>query len=64
MWAPLDLALIYVGLGDKTQALEYLERAYEDRSDRLCFIKAWPQFDTLRAEPRFQDLLRRMHLEP
>jgi TolB-like protein/Flp pilus assembly protein TadD len=62
--APLDLALIYVGLRDKTQALEYLERAFEDHSDRLCYIKAWPQFEGLRGEPRFQDLLRRMHLTP
>jgi TolB-like protein/Flp pilus assembly protein TadD len=62
--SPLNVALIYAGLGDKAQALEWLERAYEDHSDRLAWIKGWPQFDGLRGEPRFQDLLRRMHLTP
>ena len=58
--APLNVALIYAGLGDKSQALEWLERAYDDHSDRLPWIRAWPQFDSLRAEPRFQNLLQRM----
>jgi non-specific serine/threonine protein kinase len=62
--APLNFALIYAGLEDKAQALEWLERAYEDHSDRLTWIRSWPHFDTLRAEPRFQDLLGRMHLNP
>jgi serine/threonine protein kinase/tetratricopeptide (TPR) repeat protein len=62
--APFDIALIYVGLGENTHALESLERAYEDHSFRLTFIKIWPQFDSLRGEPRFQELLRRMRLSP
>lgn len=61
---PFDIALIYVGMGDKPQALKWLETAYEDHSFRLTWIKVWPQFDSLREEPRFQDLLRRMHLTP
>jgi Flp pilus assembly protein TadD len=60
--APLNVALIYAGLGDKGLALEWLERAYEDHSDRLTWIKTWPQFDSLRAEPRFRELLRRMRI--
>ena len=62
--APLDIAVIYVGLGDKAQAFEWLEKAYEDHSDRLTWIRFWPQFDSLRGESRFQDLLRRMNLTP
>jgi serine/threonine protein kinase/Flp pilus assembly protein TadD len=62
--APLNVALVYAGLGDKAQALEWLERAYEDHSDRLTWIKYWPLFDSLRAEPRFEDLLRRMPPRP
>jgi serine/threonine-protein kinase len=62
--APLNVALVYAGLGDKVQALEWLERAYEDHSDRLAWIKFWPLFDSLRAEPRFEDLLRRMPPRP
>jgi TolB-like protein/Tfp pilus assembly protein PilF len=60
--APLDFALVHAGLGDKAQALDWLERAYDDRSDRLAWIKTWPPFESLRGEPRFQDLLRRMRL--
>jgi serine/threonine-protein kinase len=61
--APFEIALIYAGLGDKALALEWLEMAYEDHSDRFRWIKVWPQFDSLRGEPRFQELLRRMRLE-
>ena len=60
--APFDIALVYMGLGDKSRALEWLEKAYEDHSDWLAWIKVWPQFDSLRGEPRFQDLLRRLGL--
>jgi non-specific serine/threonine protein kinase len=62
--SPLNVALVYTGLGDKAQALDWLERAYEDHSDRLAWIRFWPLLDSLRGEPRFQDLLRRMHLTP
>jgi eukaryotic-like serine/threonine-protein kinase len=62
--APFDIALVYAGLGEKRQALEWLERAYEDHSFRVTWIKVWPQLDPLRGEPRFQDLLRRMGLAP
>jgi tetratricopeptide (TPR) repeat protein len=61
--APFDIALVYAGLGDKGQTLEWLEKAYEDRSYRLTWIKIDPRFDSLHGEPRFHDLLRRMRLE-
>jgi len=60
---PLDIALIYSGLGDKSQAVEWLEKAYVDHAGRLFEIKFRPQFDNLRGEPRFHNLLRRMRLE-
>ena len=59
---PFDIALVYAGLGEKRQSLEWLERAYEDHSFRLAWIKVWPQLDSLRGESRFHDLLRRMNL--
>jgi serine/threonine-protein kinase len=62
--SPLDLALIYIGLGDKEQAFEQLEKAYEDRSGWLINLKVEPRFDGLRSEPRFQDLLRRVGHTP
>jgi hypothetical protein len=60
--APLDIALVYLGLGDRAQALEWLDKAYEDHSNFLLWIRVDPQFDSLRGQPRFQELLRRMGL--
>jgi serine/threonine-protein kinase len=62
--APLDIAVLYVGLGEKDQAFEQLEKAYEERTVRLYRIKTDPVFDSLRSDPRFTDLLRRMGLTP
>ena len=60
--APVDLAVAYIGLGDKDRSMEWLEKAYEDRSAWLIWIKVDPRFDVLHADPRFRDLLRRMGL--
>jgi len=60
--APINLALIYAALGDKDSALEWLEKAYQDRSTGMVWIKVNPQLDNLRSEPRFAELLRRMNL--
>jgi TolB-like protein/Tfp pilus assembly protein PilF len=57
-----NFAEIYIGLGDKEQALALLERAYADRSMLLTFLKVDPKFDSLRSDPRFKDLLRRVGL--
>jgi len=55
-----DIALVYVGLADKERALEWLEKAYQGRSQWMLFLKMGPMFDGLRADPRFQDLVRRV----
>jgi len=56
-------ASIYAGLGQKEQALEWLEKAYDERSDLLVYLKVDPIFDSrLRSEPRFGKLLQRMGL--
>ncbi len=57
-------AKIYAALDEKDQAFEWLDRAYEARESSLGTLKVHPQFDPLRDDPRFQDLLRRMNLEP
>jgi TolB-like protein/DNA-binding winged helix-turn-helix (wHTH) protein/Tfp pilus assembly protein PilF len=62
--SPYDFALIYMGLGDKDQAFVWLEKTYEERPDILEYIKLDPKFDSLRSDPRFTDLLRRMKLAP
>jgi serine/threonine-protein kinase len=55
-----DAALNYVAIGDNETALDYLEAAYARRDGPLVHIYTYPGFDSLREEPRFQDLLRRM----
>ena len=42
----------------------WLEKAYQERSDGLTYVNVEPAFDFLRSDPRFQNLLRRMNLEP
>lgn len=59
-----DIALIYLGSGDKDLAFARLERAYEERCPTLEFLKVEPSLDPLRSDPRFTDLLRRMNLNP
>jgi adenylate cyclase len=55
-------ARIYTGLGERDKAIEWLQKGYDDRS--ILFIKVNPEVDSLRSDRRFQDLLRRMNLQP
>jgi TolB-like protein/DNA-binding winged helix-turn-helix (wHTH) protein/Tfp pilus assembly protein PilF len=57
-----NLAGDYALLGDKDQALRYLEKAYADHEDFLTWIKTERDFDFLHSDPRYADLLRRMGL--
>ncbi len=59
---PLGIAWIYIGLGDKDQAFVWLDKSFEERSDGMRQIKTNPIYDPLRSDPRFIDLLKRMHL--
>lgn len=56
------VVMAYIGVGDKQQALSWLEKAYAERSTNLVSIKVSPIFDPLRSEPRFQEVMRRMGL--
>ncbi len=58
--ASYQIALIYLGLGEKDQAMAWLEKAQQERVF-LDFVKTEPKLDPLRDDPRFQDLLRRMN---
>jgi len=57
-----QIALVYVGLGDKDQAFAWLEKAYQAREPALPGLKANPRFDNLRSDPRYTSLLRRVGL--
>jgi DNA-binding winged helix-turn-helix (wHTH) protein/TolB-like protein len=60
---PHLIAIVYAGLGDKEEALDWLWRAFEERDNALVALKVEPDFDSLRSEPRFSELLRRVGLE-
>lgn len=59
---PFSMALICIGLGDHSAALDWLEKGYQDHSTLMVYAKTDPLLDSLRAEPRFNTLLQRMQL--
>jgi serine/threonine-protein kinase len=60
--SPFDIAFLYSGLGDRDHAFEWLERAYQEHDPALVLLNRDPMFDSLRSDPRFTDLLRRLGL--
>jgi tetratricopeptide (TPR) repeat protein len=58
------VAVIYAGLGEKDEALAWLEKSYADRSWYMTSLKVDPKLDGLRSDPRFKDLIRRVGLPP
>jgi TolB-like protein len=57
-----DIAAVYIGLGEKNQAFEWLSKALEERSGFLVYIKCDRRFDGLRSDPRYEALLKRIGL--
>jgi tetratricopeptide (TPR) repeat protein len=57
-----DIGLVFAGLGRLDQAFEYLEKAHQERSGWLTYLRVEPRLDNLRSDPRFKDLLRRVNL--
>jgi TolB-like protein/Flp pilus assembly protein TadD len=55
-----DLAAVYAGLGEKDQAFVWLEKDFQTRSGLLGWTRWAPAFESLRSDPRYTDLLRRM----
>lgn len=62
--SPYNVALIYAGLGETDQALSELEKAHEQRALFLAWINVEPMFDSVRSDPRFAGLVKRIGLEP
>lgn len=58
--SPYHFAVVYTGLGERAQALDYLERAADERFNWLVFLKVEPIFDSLHSEPRFSALVQRV----
>lgn len=61
--SPFYIALLYAGLGDHADAMDSLDKGYEDRSNNMIFLDVVPQFTGLRNEPRFQQLRHRIGLQ-
>jgi len=62
-YVPADsIALIYAGLGEKDQAFTWLEKAYDEHAFKMAWLKVEPEWDSLRSDPRFADLVRRVGL--
>lgn len=59
---PAALANVYLGLGDKDNAFVWLEKAYQERSNYLAYLKVFPLLDPIRSDPRFTDLVQRVGL--
>jgi eukaryotic-like serine/threonine-protein kinase len=60
--AAASFARDYLRLGDKEEALNYLEKGYQERDGAMAYLAVDPFYDPLRSDPRFQNLLRRMNL--
>jgi tetratricopeptide (TPR) repeat protein len=60
--SPGLIALVYIALDDREQALTWLEKAYRQHSSMMTWLKTDPRFDGIRGEPRFQELMRRVGL--
>jgi len=56
-----EIAAVYAGLGDLDRAFEWLEKAYEERSNALARFRMDPRLRSLQTDARFQELLRRMN---
>jgi adenylate cyclase len=61
--SPYDLSRAYEGLGRRDEAMSALMRACDDRSPIILFLKVEPVFAEWRSDPRFPEILRRLHLE-
>jgi eukaryotic-like serine/threonine-protein kinase len=59
---PADIAYNYAELGEKDQAFSWLEKAYSEKSDLLAWVKVETRMDSLRSDPRYTALLKKMGL--
>ena len=58
--SPLDIALIYGAMNDRDKVFEWLEKAYLERAPWLFELNVTPEFDPIRDDPRFADLVNRV----
>jgi len=61
LW-PIDMAELYAALGERDEAFAWLERAFDEKSQQLTYLNSGAEWDPLRSDPRFHDLVRRIGL--
>jgi Flp pilus assembly protein TadD len=57
-----DIAMVYLGMGEKEEAFRWLERGYEERSAWMVYLNIDPRLDGLHTDPRFRELVHRVGL--
>jgi len=60
--SPSHICNVYFGLGEKSQFFKYVEKACREREPLCFYSKAFPMFDSLRSDPRFKALLKKLNL--
>lgn len=60
--SPFELAVLYTSLGEREKAFTSFEKAYAAHDPQLLYLKVTPDFDPLRSDPRFTDLMGRVGL--
>jgi len=61
--SPVEVAIVHIALGDKERALDWVERAVDDRRGWAAYLRVNPILDPLRGEPRFEAIVRRMKFD-
>ena len=58
--SPVELAQVHIALGNKEKALDWIERAVDERRGWAAYLRVHPILDPVRGEPRFAQLVERM----
>ena len=61
--SPHSILHVYIGLGDRDKAFEWMEKSYQERTNGMAWLAVWPGFDPIRSDPRFDMYLRRIGLK-
>jgi adenylate cyclase len=61
-FSPFYAAATYASMKESDRAIEFLEQGYSERDGAMMYLNVFPRLDSLRSDPRFQSLLRRMKL--
>ncbi|HWP43668.1 MAG TPA: winged helix-turn-helix domain-containing protein [Blastocatellia bacterium] len=60
--SPLSIAIVHIGLGEKDAAFDWLQKSFDERSNRLVYLNVQPTFNPIRSDSRFKRLLARVGL--